>query len=418
MITSNITVKLEAKLMALVKRLCELRPSNEWSGTIFYKVKDVEDGKLEIAVKDFALMDFEGSEVLTKFTNNDNYAIAYKRKQGFPLLGAHQGLLHSHHHMLTCGPSGTDDDTMKKEGVAPDNDNFLSIIVYNSLKDFSVRITQRRTTKVLAGDSTVREFGEDKAEPATLKFKDYESLDILDIGKEDGGVVIYEEPRELTEAEEATLQERIASLKEEAKKRAAAVKPVYSSSSTTYYPKWNASYTGGKKDKKSEKKQHQKYKDSVYYNDPYACWDDYDWESYYSDDSNFRGGYGYNYYGGSTTSSTKDRKLTAEDLAVKILTLSLLGKRRYNYNAVEDAYNQLDSLADEVFSNTDEYQLAIDDIIDIFDRKYIKTAAWGDYCKMLNEAIDLIAVVHDKKKSSVFGEELVKYLKSEYFRVS
>jgi len=192
--------------MAKVQYMCNLRPSNEWSGNIYYTFEKNEDGETTLTVKDLALMESYGSEAFTHFSNTDVYAtdyIAQHRK----LLGCYMGLLHSHHNM-TCGPSGTDDNTMNKEANAPDNNNFLSIIVYNNrnITPYSVRISQHVRHEVLPGDMFSNEFGTEYNEGKSPKlWKPKLETEILTIDKDS---VVYSDPF-WTDAEKEEFEKRV-----------------------------------------------------------------------------------------------------------------------------------------------------------------------------------------------------------------
>lgn len=216
----NIKVKFSPLVMAKIEYMCSLRTDKEWSGNHYYHKKveggEGEDSKVSIVVEDLAIMDEEGTPGFTTFNNDDTYALTYISRHR-KLLGCQMGLLHSHHGMYSIGPSGTDDNTMEKEGKAPDVANFLSIIVYNDRKvrDYSVRITQRVKTKVLAGDRYANEFAKWKNEGQDTKttFKDFEALEILDIKN-----IEYAEA-EWTEAQKTEFVNRINELAEARKRK-------------------------------------------------------------------------------------------------------------------------------------------------------------------------------------------------------
>lgn len=178
--------------MAKVKYMCELRPRNEWSGNIFYTFEKNDDGETTLTVKDLALMESYGSEAFTHFSNTDVYATDYI-PQHRKLFGCYMGLLHSHHNM-TCGPSGTDDNTMNQEANAPDNNNFLSIIVYNdrNITPYSVRISQHVRHEVLPGDMFSNEFGTEFNEGKSPKaWKPKLETEILTVDKDN---IVYSDP--------------------------------------------------------------------------------------------------------------------------------------------------------------------------------------------------------------------------------
>lgn len=111
-----------------IRQLCNMFPDTEYSGFVFYTVKDMADDftKGTIEAFDFFPMDI-GSAGFTKFEYTPE-VMQYMMQKG--LMGKCQyGLLHSHHSMLT-NPSGTDINTLNKEGE--DRNHFLSIIVNNA----------------------------------------------------------------------------------------------------------------------------------------------------------------------------------------------------------------------------------------------------------------------------------------------
>lgn len=225
----NIKVKFSPLVMAKIEYMCKLRTDKEWSGNHYYHQNieggDGEDSKVSIVIEDLAIMDEEGTPGFTTFNNDDTYALTYISRHR-KLLGCQMGLLHSHHGMYSVGPSGTDDNTMEKEGKAPDVANFLSIIVYNdrTVRDYSVRITQRVKTKVLAGDRYANEFANWKNEGQDTKttFKDFEALEILDIKN-----IEYAEAA-WTEAQKTEFIDRINNLAEARKKKEEERRKAYS----------------------------------------------------------------------------------------------------------------------------------------------------------------------------------------------
>lgn len=110
-----------------IRQLCNMFPSTEYSGFVFYTVKDMSDdfSKGTIEAFDFFPMDI-GSSGFTRFEYTPE-VMQYMMQKG--LMGKCQyGLLHSHHSMK-ANPSGTDINTLNKEGE--DRNHFLSIIVNN-----------------------------------------------------------------------------------------------------------------------------------------------------------------------------------------------------------------------------------------------------------------------------------------------
>lgn len=230
-------------LMAKIEYMCTLRPNNEWSGNVFYRVRNDEEGNTIIICEDLALMDHLGSSSFTEFDFSDDYAANYISRHR-NCLGCYMGLLHSHHNM-SIGPSAQDDETIKKEGMAKDTNNFLSIIVYNNrnITPYSIRITQRTTTEVIPGEKKTLLFGKYVIESkSSLTFKPVEDLEIIDILQRE-----YCEPF-WTDVEKEEFEARIKELKdkrkkkeeEEAKKREAIKTSPYYGGSSFYSNYWDS----------------------------------------------------------------------------------------------------------------------------------------------------------------------------------
>lgn len=141
----TITRELEKK----IRFLCEKLPKNEWSGTLFYTVEGSFAKKdLHVICKDLFLQDV-GSSVYTEYSENVDLA-AYMTSHD-ELLDCYIGNVHSHH-VMTTNFSGTDMNTLLKEGI--DRNHFLSLIVNNS-KQYSAKIT-RKLTCTSKGVNTTR----------------------------------------------------------------------------------------------------------------------------------------------------------------------------------------------------------------------------------------------------------------------
>lgn len=139
----NVKLNFSPLVTKKIDWMTEIRPTKEWSGIIFYKILQ-ENDIYKIEVVDLVIMDFLGNSVHTQFREDDPYLSIYK-DENRKLVKCYTGLLHSHH-MMSCGPSPEDEQTMQKEAKAKDRTNFLSIIVYNKRKDYSCRISQINTT--------------------------------------------------------------------------------------------------------------------------------------------------------------------------------------------------------------------------------------------------------------------------------
>lgn len=109
-----------------IREWCRLSPNNEWSGTLFYDViGSFENNDIEFTAKDFYVLDI-GTSGFTRYKVTPeicNYMMEHD------LLDCKTGLLHSHQSMSAFF-SGTDSDTLKKEGL--DSCHYLSLVVCNS----------------------------------------------------------------------------------------------------------------------------------------------------------------------------------------------------------------------------------------------------------------------------------------------
>lgn len=344
--------------MAKVQYMCNLRPGNEWSGNIFYTFEKNEDGETTLTVKDLALMESYGSEAFTHFSNTDVYAtdyIAQHRK----LFGCYMGLLHSHHSM-TCGPSGTDDNTMNQEANAPDNNNFLSIIVYNdhNITPYSVRISQHVRHEVLPGDMFSNEFGTEFNEGKSPKlWKPKLETEILTIDKDS---IVYSEPS-WTDAEKEEFEKRVKVLD----------------------------------DKHAEQQKPEVVQAGIGISYPYRRDDDDDdWEYY-----GYRGydGYAGNYYAANT-------KNTSVTMTTKVTPF----KRTYNSNIdglfpsqIARMLLRLSYTTGPSFYNANEMDKSLKEIEDDF---YLIANSMSDYKKVLRVALPpLLSFIASFYKDGITG---------------
>lgn len=121
-----------------IRQLCEVFPRNEYSGFLFYEVKSMKPDFSEVVIEavDFLLMGI-GDSAFTTFTYRPEL-IKYMAANGY--IGKYQyGLAHSHHTMSTSA-SGTDINTIRKEGS--ERNHFLSLIVNNS-GEYSAYFTRK-----------------------------------------------------------------------------------------------------------------------------------------------------------------------------------------------------------------------------------------------------------------------------------
>lgn len=109
-----------------IREWCRLSPNNEWSGTLFYTIDgSFENNDIEFTAKDFYVSDI-GTSGFTKYKVTPeicNYMMEHD------LLDCKTGLIHSHDSMSAFF-SGTDSDTLKKEGL--DSCHYLSLVVCNN----------------------------------------------------------------------------------------------------------------------------------------------------------------------------------------------------------------------------------------------------------------------------------------------
>lgn len=375
----NVRCVLMPLLMAKVQYMVEKKPDQEWSGNIFYRVENNEqENTTIIKVEDIAIMDANGSAGFTTFNFNDPYASQYIPKHR-KLIGCFMGLLHSHHHMHGVGPSGTDDNTMQKEGKAVDTNNFLSIIVYNDREKsggYSVRITQKWNTIPLAGKKLVNNFGIETEEgDAKVTFEKFEDMEIIDIKD-----IIYQEPF-MTEAQEKEIKERVEELDkaEEERKKS----PYKSSLTTTYNKDSNLSYF--QKEHSNNKGVWKEY----YYNN----FDNYDYDDYdYSDYS-----HNYDYL----------RDKDPMQIAMMVANLSILiENKEYTQDDVNKSFSTLFEKAKANFSKFD-FEIYIANFLEsMFD--VVFTGLYGND-KLFRKILKIISIAYAQNKNT-FTQALWKSL--------
>ena len=115
-------------LLNKIKYLCQVFPTQEWSGVLFYNTKgSIEDiSSMELTAFDLYPLDL-GSATYTEFQHSKEYVGYISRHP--ELMDSQQGLVHSHNQMSTFF-SGTDSATLQE--MAPQYKNYLSLIVNNS----------------------------------------------------------------------------------------------------------------------------------------------------------------------------------------------------------------------------------------------------------------------------------------------
>lgn len=123
-----------------IRHLCNKIYNIEWSGILFYTYEgSIEKDNLKIICQDILPMDI-GNSSYTDFNMSPD-VIAYMTQ--YDLLHCECGLIHSHHNMATFF-SGTDLDTLEKEGI--DRNHFVSLIVNNDGK-YTAAVTQKVNIK-------------------------------------------------------------------------------------------------------------------------------------------------------------------------------------------------------------------------------------------------------------------------------
>lgn len=119
-----------------IREWCNLCPTVEWSGTLFYKATgSMENNDLIIEVIDFYVSDV-GSAAYTEYDVKPE-VVTYVCDH--ELFDCKTGLIHSHNQMNTFF-SGTDNDTLVSEGS--DTPHFVSLIV-NNAGVYTAAITRR-----------------------------------------------------------------------------------------------------------------------------------------------------------------------------------------------------------------------------------------------------------------------------------
>ena len=170
-----ITKELELK----IRNLCSRFSNTEWSGVLFYSIKNKFGNKdFKVIAKDLLLMDI-GDGASTEFEENPD-VIAYMVEHNLLESNLYTGLIHSHHSMATFF-SGTDTNTLRKEGN--DTIHFVSLIV-NNAGSYTAAITNKATNLINSSiKTTVKSFNNedfvfDNTEEKTNDVIQYSMLDI------------------------------------------------------------------------------------------------------------------------------------------------------------------------------------------------------------------------------------------------
>lgn len=131
---------IEKKLHDKIIYLCSKISQEEWSGVLFYEMKGVFGGDLELIAKDLLLLDINTASY-TEYENDTTDIPAYMFENN--LIHTYQGHIHSHNVMKTFF-SGTDLATLKEEGAK--RPHFLSLIV-NNANEYTACITAKAEVK-------------------------------------------------------------------------------------------------------------------------------------------------------------------------------------------------------------------------------------------------------------------------------
>ena len=136
----------EEKIRYLIRKF----PHTEWSGVLFYThTGSFEDGDLTIICRDIFPMDL-GDATFTSFNMSEDVA-AYMA-ENIELFDYDTGILHSHHTMSSLA-SGTDINTLQKEG---NNTNCFVSLIVNTAGTYSAYITRKIQTK---SEVTIKKLG-------------------------------------------------------------------------------------------------------------------------------------------------------------------------------------------------------------------------------------------------------------------
>ena len=135
--TYNYKLLIPTEVERKIRFTCQKIWNTEWSGTLFFTYEgSFEDDNLVIKCEDIYIMDI-GNQTYTEFDMNPD-VIAYMTENP-KLLDCQLGLIHSHNNMSTFF-SGTDQQTLKEEGI--DRNNFVSLIV-NNAGTYTAAITRK-----------------------------------------------------------------------------------------------------------------------------------------------------------------------------------------------------------------------------------------------------------------------------------
>ena len=161
--TYNYKLLIPIEVERKIRFTCQKIWNTEWSGTLFFTYEgSFEDDNLVIKCEDIYIMDI-GNQTYTDFDMNPD-VIAYMTENP-KLLDCQLGLIHSHNNMSTFF-SGTDQQTLKEEGI--DRNNFVSLIV-NNAGTYTAAITRKVKEKKVKESMSYEFF--DKGE--TQETKEY-----------------------------------------------------------------------------------------------------------------------------------------------------------------------------------------------------------------------------------------------------
>lgn len=95
----KIPVEISGRLEGKIRHLCEIFPSTEWSGVLFYRTfNKFDEDNFHILCEDFLLMDI-GTGVTTEYKDSVDIATYMVEHPELLEEGVYEALAHSHHSM-------------------------------------------------------------------------------------------------------------------------------------------------------------------------------------------------------------------------------------------------------------------------------------------------------------------------------
>lgn len=139
----EITIEISERLQNQITWLCSNVSNTEWSGTLFYRIKEgsLDQAKCVIVAEYVYLQDI-GSSAYTEYSFKPDYTTFLMNNPEF--LEMNSGHIHSHHSMAVFF-SGTDDDELVTNSEF--HNYYLSLIV-NNRNDMTAKVAFRYTKKM------------------------------------------------------------------------------------------------------------------------------------------------------------------------------------------------------------------------------------------------------------------------------